>query len=525
MGKTRDDIKVDLNEEKIEKLIDAIESSNLNDEYREQLISVLKAMVRLDQLVGMKDATIAKLRKIFGKESERNSSHTKPASDKKEAKGTTGGSGRRGHKEFGTAKVIEHSHESLKEKDLCPECHKGRLYPIDPGVYVRIKGNLPLEPVIHRSEKLRCNLCGQVFEADFPEKHEDKFDPESRAILSLLHYKASLPFYRQEMLYRQLGVPLARSTLWLRVEELADDLHSVWKAMLEEASNGSLFYIDDTKAKVLSLMLENELNQENKKFRKGIYTTGILSEISGAKVVLYLTGRSHSGENIKELIEKNDSDEVVAIMSDALNVNDFETTKNILHYLCLVHGRRNFVDVEKKFQEESQWVIDQLSLVYKNEAYCKEKQLSQKERLLYHQKHSKKPMSDLKSYMDKLFTEKKVEPNSELGKAIKYMQKHWQGLTAFLRHEGAPLDNNILEQQLRIPVLNRKNWLFFKNEYGAYVGDIILSMIKTCDINGINAFEYLVTIQKKQDEVKKAPKNWLPWNYKNNSVTEKKQTP
>lgn len=517
------DIKVDLNEEKIEKLIDAIENSNLNEEHREQLICVLKAMIRLDQLVGMKDATIAKLRKIFGKESERNPNHTKPAIDKKEAKGTTGGTGRRGHKEFGTAQVIEHAHESLKEKDVCPECYKGRLYPIEAGVYVRIKGNLPLEPVIHRSEKLRCNLCGQVFEADFTEKHEDKFDPESRAILSLLHYKASLPFYRQEMLYRQLGVPLARSTLWLRVEELADYLHGVWKAMLEEASKGSLFFIDDTKAKILSLMRENELNQENKKFRKGIYTTGILSEITDAKVVLYLTGRNHSGENIKELIERNPSSDAIAIMSDALKVNDIESTKNILHYLCLVHGRRNFIDVEKRFQEESQWVIDQLSLVYKNEAFCKAQLLSSKERLLYHQKYSKKPMNDLKAKIDSLFTEKKVEPNSELGKAIKYMQKHWQGLSAFLRHEGAPIDNNILEQQLRMPVLNRKNWLFFKNEYGAYVGDIILSMIKTCDINGINAFEYLVTIQKQQNEVKKNPSRWLPWNFNNNSTTEKNQ--
>jgi len=36
-----------------------------------------------------------------------------------------------------------------------------------------------------------------------------------------------------------------------------------------------------------------------------------------------------------------------------------------------------------------------------------------------------------------------VEPNSGLGQAISYMQKHWQKLTLFLRLPGAPLDNNI----------------------------------------------------------------------------------
>jgi hypothetical protein len=32
---------------------------------------------------------------------------------------------------------------------------------------------------------------------------------------------------------------------------------------------------------------------------------------------------------------------------------------------------------------------------------------------------------------------KEVEPNSELGKAIDYFLKHWNGLTVFLRVVGA----------------------------------------------------------------------------------------
>jgi hypothetical protein len=36
------------------------------------------------------------------------------------------------------------------------------------------------------------------------------------------------------------------------------------------------------------------------------------------------------------------------------------------------------------------------------------------------------------------FAEHAVEPNSGLGQAISYMQKHWQKLTLFLRVPGAP---------------------------------------------------------------------------------------
>lgn len=509
---SKEGIKLHFTEAEIEKLISEIENSNLTEESREKLVLTLKAVVRLDELVGMKDATIAKLRKIFGKQTEK--SHHKEAKDKKAAIGKGGGNGRNGHDDYTSAEVIEHKHERLKEKDICPECSKGRIYPIEPGIYLRINGSLPLQPVIHKSEKLRCNLCGKVFEADFKEKNDTKFDPESRAMMALLHYKSSMPFYRMESLFKQLGVPLARSTIWLRVEELVNDLHPIWKQLLQTAGGGDLFYIDDTKAKVLSLMLENELQKENKDFRKGMFTTGILAELPEAKVVLYLTGRKHSGENIKALIEKKDYSHPVAIMSDALNVNEIESYREILKYLCLTHGRRNFKEIEAKFIEESGFVISKIKIVYENESHCKNQCLSAKDRLKYHQEHSSSPMAILKKYLDGLFEAKKVEPNSDLGRAIKYMQKHWKGLTAFLHHPGAPLDNNIIEQQLRIPVLNRKNWLFYKNEYGAQVGDIILSIIKTCELNSINPYEYLVTIQKNQKSVTCNPSSWMPWNYK-----------
>ena len=80
------------------------------------------------------------------------------------------------------------------------------------------------------------------------------------------------------------------------------------------------------------------------------------------------------------------------------------------------------------------------------------------------------------------FAEKKTEPNSGLGKAITYLLRHWKGLTAFLRHAGAPLDNNICEQALKRAVLHRKNALFHKTLNGAQVGDLFMSLIHTCQL-------------------------------------------
>ena len=75
------------------------------------------------------------------------------------------------------------------------------------------------------------------------------------------------------------------------------------------------------------------------------------------------------------------------------------------------------------------------------------------------------------------------------------------------------MDNNFVERILKRAVLNRKNGLFYKTNHGAAVGDIIMSIIETCALNGINPFEYLVTVMRNAAQVRANPSLWLPWNY------------
>jgi len=205
------------------------------------------------------------------------------------------------------------------------------------------------------------------------------------------------------------------------------------------------------------------------------------------------------------------------VMSDALGTNRVKIMK-VIEALCLSHGRRQFVDLEKIFKEESEFVLKMISGVYKVEKECREKYFNPRKRLEIHQEKSEPIMEDLKKYLDRAMEEKLVEPNSGLGNAINYMRKRWVGLTAFLRIEGAPLDNNLLEESLRVHVLNRKNWLFFRTMEGAMVADTILSLIKTCESNGKNPFDYLVWVQKNKSEVIKNPKNFLPWCFSSQNI-------
>jgi transposase len=158
-------------------------------------------------------------------------------------------------------------------------------------------------------------------------------------------------------------------------------------------------------------------------------------------------------------------------------------------------------------------LVQALGKVYQNDALCKERDLSAGERLEFHQLHSAPLMEDLQRRAIDQLDQKKVEPNSGLGNALRYMLKRWNRLTQFLRIPGAPLDNNLCEQILKRAVLNRKNSLFYRTEHGAFIGDLFMSLIHTCSLCGANPFEYLSILQRHSAELFKNPAKWLPWNY------------
>ena len=47
-------------------------------------------------------------------------------------------------------------------------------------------------------------------------------------------------------------------------------------------------------------------------------------------------------------------------------------------------------------------------------------------------------MKELKRWLTAELEEKRTEPNSGLGKAMKYLLAHWHGLTLFLKKAGPP---------------------------------------------------------------------------------------
>ena len=62
--------------------------------------------------------------------------------------------------------------------------------------------------------------------------------------------------------------------------------------------------------------------------------------------------------------------------------------------------------------------------------------------------------------------------------------------------------------------MHRKNSLFYKTLNGAQVGDLYMSLIHTCELNGANPFDYLTELQRHAEDLARNPAEWMPWNYR-----------
>jgi transposase len=430
------------------------------------------------------------------------------------------GHGRNGAETYVGAEGIYVPHASLKPGDPCPRCKKGTVYEsVKPGRLVRVRGQAPLGATVYELQKLRCHLCGEIFTAEAPpDVGPDKYDAESASMIALLKYGSGLPFNRLERLQGSLGIPLPAATQWDIVEHSAGRIHPALEEMMRQAAQGQLFHNDDTGMKVLALCDPDATpikpDASSAPDRKGVFTSGIISVVKGRRIALFVTGHQHAGENLVALLKQRASELDRPIqMCDALSRNMPKELETIVAN-CLTHGRRQFVDVAVNFPDECLYVLRILKVVYTNDAVAKGQKMLPEQRLAFHKAESKPKMDELERWLIAQIEERRVEPNSGLGEAITYMRNHWNKLTLFLRHPGAPLDNNVCEQALKKVILHRKNAYFYKTENGARVGDLFMSLIHTCELNGVNPFDYLTELNKHASELSAHPADWMPWNYR-----------
>jgi hypothetical protein len=548
---------IEIEEAEVERLIDQARQGQLDAAAQQRIVPFLRTLVWLQRTLLETRISLAKLRKIlFGKRTEKVPCKPEPPPDGSTdpsdgTKNTSGrpseakdanradtdhgeetgtgepagvgsdvkaptsppGHGRLGAADYPGAETRFCSHDTLEAGAPCPACGRGRLYSMEPLVRLRFAGQ-PLVSVTHwQLERLRCGACGTLWVAHMPpEADRETYAVSLKVMLAVAHYHLGLPFKRIESFQNLVGMPLPDATQWELVEQVANSVYPVFDRLQFLGAQQPLVYQDDTGARILSLIKENQADPPPE--RKAMYTTVLRFE-GEHTICLYVTGRCHAGENLDTILAHRDPNLApIQWMSDALAANTPKHHRDrALDLNCLVHGRRQFTDIDAFFPDQCARVVDAIAKIYEHEAHCKDQQFTAAQRLAYHQAYSAAVMTDLEVWMQQQLKDKLVEPNSRLGGAFDYLLKHWEALTRFLHIPGAPLDNNCAEQALKMILRYRNNSLFYKNEHGAYVGDVLTSSIETCRLNGINPLDYLSVLMHNRSAVFADPTAWLPWTY------------
>ena len=534
---------VDLTESELDALIERIEQARthnlaLSSADYELLLGAVMMLANMQERLEANDLSVHKLKKLLGmvrsseklrdllpgndgKDSSESNSAEKEnrAKAARDRKKTTRNKVKK--KPVRKPQIHHHPLSGMSKGDHCPQCHAGKVYKYTPAVLVRVTGHAPLSCHKHIAESMRCNGCGEIYSADLPEHvladgpQDQQYGYSARTVMGINKYFAGSPFYRQEHVNGLLGEPIAASTIFDQCEKLADALHPIFKAIKREAANASLFYLDDTTNRILGQQpIPKKGRDGRERLRSGIYTSAVLAISDQERpLVLFQTNVGHAGEFMQEILRARDQSRAPPLlMSDALSSNhvighEFERC------LCNAHGRRGFVDLVEQSPDEVTYALGLYQHAWVNNTHCVDNALSPEQRRDYHREHSLPHMQALLSWSQEKLDSGAVEQNSNLGKAMAYFIRHFEGLTAFCRVVGSPVDNNIIEQKIKLIVRARKNSLFFKTAVGADISDIITSVLVTCNENDVNAMDYLNAVQRNQTAVKASPEKWLPWNY------------
>ena len=404
---------LDVHMDDLRRLVERTRQTPLTDEEYTTLKAAIETLGDVADLLEQKGTTVANLRQLlFGATTEKtrdvlaqagvvdstsaatpNDEPTAPADQRRRDRPP--GHGRHGAEAYGGAQRIDVPHALLHHGDRCPHCTKGKLYvQREPGLLIRLVGQAPIAATVYALEKLRCNLCGEVFTADPPPGvGPDKYDATAGAMIAVLKYGTGLPFHRLERLQANLQMPLPASTQWEIVSDLAMRLQPVLRSLTEQAAQGDILHNDDTSMTVLELggskrPRDDPAGEEVSPDRTGVFTSAVVSTREGQRIALFLTGRRHAGENLAKILAARATDLGPPIqMCDALSRNLPKPLTVILGN-CLAHARRHVVNVTPSFPAECQHILERLREVYHYDTEARAQRLSPTDRLTFHQLHS-----------------------------------------------------------------------------------------------------------------------------------------
>jgi transposase len=449
------------------------------------------------------------------------------------------GHGRNGAAAFTDAKDFFHTLMVGILGSLC-ECGKACMTKYREKVVIRVLGQPLFAAERHHFEQARCKMCGKIVRAIGSSAILEGigtsyivYDYSACAMLSVMHYFGGAPFKRLESLHAGWGIPFADANQWNVVNQSDDLMQPLVNAMeIYGMRNATSLRIDDTGSKVTQLMRQikaetaalKQLGKSTDDVRTGINATGVYLETPAGTIILYYTGLHHAGEILDLLMKHRQSGgPKLPKVTDGASKNFSPLFRDLLiEAVCNAHAFLKFAAVKDHHPKEYAIAGSIYNQVFANDAVAKKRGMTPQERMEFHAKNSLPLMEDLKAMCAAKITSRLVEPNSKLWGPVTFVLNQWPRLTIFCREPGVPLDTNLIEQNLIMPVRYLSGSFNYKTINGAEVGDRSMSLVATARGNDVEPVSYLEYCLHNHDDLKKNPENYLPWVYREQLAAEAK---
>ena len=311
--------------------------------------------------------------------------------------------------------------------------------------------------------------------------------PSLAAWIMFRKYVDAVPLYRQELDWKQLGVPLLRATMgnWMircakeYLKPLYDYLHG---CLLKR----KFLMADETRVQVLK---EPDRAPETDSFM-WLFRSG---EDGLAPIILFHYTETRKKANAIEFLKGADA----YLMCDGYQ--GYHDLPDMKRCSCYAHIRRYFVDAVPKGKELDLSNAAVQGVYYCNklfeiERHCTNRKFSHEQRKAYRDEKAK-PV--IKSFIAWLKTVKTTN-GTRLDKAVKYTLNLEAYLMTYLEDGRCSLSNNLSENEIHPFTTGRKNWLFSDTPKGADSSAIIYSIVECAKANGLNIYQYLVYLLERR---------------------------
>lgn len=289
-------------------------------------------------------------------------------------------------------------------------------------------------------------------------------------------FEYHLPLFRQEKMFRQqFGVEISRKTMGCWVEQAAELLKPVYRAIREDLLAGNYLQANETPIRYLDPDVKGKSQQ-------GYLWT--YSRPGGDVVFEWRVSRSREGpeEFLKHFRGKLQTDGYAAYESLAKRRGDLTLVG------CWAHARRGFHEALAETKLAA-WFVRQIGLLYAVEKKLREQKAGPALRQAMRMWQSRPVLARLHRAME--LVRRRTLPQGLLGQAIDYALKRWSALTQFVEDGALEIDNNLIENAIRPSALGKKNWLFIGHPEAGERSAIIYTLLGSCRRHGINPFDYL----------------------------------